>query len=201
MVRRSWQGGVTKRYAKALFEVALKHGDIEGVEGELSFVQAVIEHHPTLLKILSHPLIPFHKKSEMLQKRFSNHVSELVMRFLELLQKRGRVGELKNILMHFKEMADDWRGILHVEVKSAVELTESELERIKEWASQLWGKKVIIKAGVDESIIGGLVIKAGDKLLDLSIKGAIESILAKVRGAYIQLTASEHAEGEHSASP
>jgi len=188
------QGGITKRYAKALFEVALKHGIIEDVERGLSLVQAVIEHHPKLLKVLSHPLIPFHKKREMLHRRFYNHVNGLVMRFLELLLRRGRIEELKNILLLFREMVDDWRGILHVEVKSAVELTESEVERIMEWASQLWGKKVIIRVGVDENLVGGIVIKAGDKLLDLSIRGTIESIVAKVKSAYIHLAASGHGE-------
>lgn len=174
-------GGIAKRYAKALFEVAKEHGIVEEVEHDLYSVWALLQSEKDLLKLLSHPMIPMSVKVKLLHRYLEGGIGELVMKFTELLLRRGRIGQIGQIVPIFRELADEWRGVLHVEVKSAIELTDEELERIREWASRLWKKRIIIHARVDEDIIGGVTIKVGDKLLDLSIKGALDGITSYLK--------------------
>ncbi|MFA4030041.1 MAG: hypothetical protein GDYSWBUE_001436 [Candidatus Fervidibacterota bacterium] len=174
-------GGIAKRYAKALFEVAKEHGIVEEVEHDLYSVWALLQSEKDLLKLLSHPMIPMSVKVKLLHRYLEGGIGELVMNFTELLLRRGRIGQIGQIVPIFRELADEWRGVLHVEVKSAIELTDEELERIREWASRLWKKRIIIHARVDEDIIGGVTIKVGDKLLDLSIKGALDGITSYLK--------------------
>ncbi|MCS7254063.1 MAG: ATP synthase F1 subunit delta [Armatimonadota bacterium] len=178
-------GGIAKRYAKALFEIAKENNIVEQVESDINSVWALLQSEKDLLKLLTHPMIPAHRKVELLDHHIEGRVNELVVHFMELLVRRGRIKELGHIISVFKELADEWRNVLHVEVRSAVELTEEELEWIKRWASQMWGKQIFIHARLDESLIGGIVIKAGDKLLDLSIRGAFDDIASYLKQLYV----------------
>lgn len=182
---RATVGGIAKRYAKALFELAKEHGIVDEVEQDINAVWAQLQSEKDLLKLLSHPMIPMSEKVRLLHRYFEGGIGELAMRFAELLLRRGRINQLGHIVSIFKELADEWRGVLHVEVKSAIELTEGEIERIREWASRMWNKRIIIRTQVDEDIIGGLVIKVGDKLLDLSIKGALDDIASHLRQLHV----------------
>lgn len=182
---RTTVGGIAKRYAKALFEIAKEHGIVNEVEQDISALWAQLQSEKDLLKLLIHPMIPMSEKVKLLHRYFEGSIGELAMRFAELLLRRGRINQLGHIISVFKELADEWRGVLHVEVKSAIELTEDEIERIREWASRMWNKRIIIRTQVDEDIIGGLVIKVGDKLLDLSIKGALDDIASRLRQLHV----------------
>lgn len=182
---RTTVGGIAKRYAKALFEIAKGHGIVNEVEQDISALWAQLQSEKDLLKLLSHPMIPISEKVKLLHRYFEGSIGELAMRFTELLLRRGRISQLGHIISVFKELADEWRGVLYVEVKSAIELTEDEIERIRGWASRMWNKRIIIRTQVDEDIIGGLVIKVGDKLLDLSIKGALDDIASRLRQLHV----------------
>lgn len=178
-------GGISKRYARALFELAKGRGVLEQVERDMNFVWAMLQRDERLLKLLSHPMISTHRKVELLHEHFDGSVDGLLMRFIELLVRRGRITQLAHILSIFRDLMDEWRGVLNVEVRSAIELSDSEIERIRQWAGKVWGKGIVIRSRVDEDIIGGLVIKVGDRLLDLSLKGELDAIASQFKGMCI----------------
>ncbi|HID06780.1 MAG TPA: ATP synthase F1 subunit delta [Armatimonadetes bacterium] len=178
---RTPASGVAKRYSNALFQLALQHNKVERVERDLSLISALFERVPALQELLIQPMIPFERKRQIVMRHFATKLDELTTQFLLLIIERKRLHALPHIVRIYRELADEWRGVIHVEVTSAVELAEHELNMIHERLSQMWRKTVVLHTRVDPRILGGLVIKAGDQRLDLSLRYHLTRIRTLMR--------------------
>lgn len=167
---RTPASGVAKRYSNAIFQLALHHNKVERVERDLSLISALFERTPALQDLLMQPMIPFERKRQIVMRHLAPKLDELTTRFLLLIIERKRLHALPHMVRIYKDLADEWRGVLHVEVTSAVELAGRELEMIHERLSRMWRKTIVLHTRIDPRILGGLVIKAGDQRLDLSLR-------------------------------
>lgn len=168
---------LARRYAGALFEAAKDADIIDKVESDLGMMTYSLNAVPRLSEALSHPLIPSVKKKEIAREIFEGNVDTITLDFLCLLIDKHREEVLTDIETEYIQIADSWRGIVKAVVTSAVALTDDEQHRIQSKIAAQTGKTVALEIHQDPSLIGGVIVKIGDTIID----GSIKSYLAALR--------------------
>ncbi|HZG17134.1 MAG TPA: F0F1 ATP synthase subunit delta [Candidatus Bathyarchaeia archaeon] len=166
--------GVAKRYARALYEVAKERGLIDQIETEVNSVVEAVNGNADLEKLLMHPHIAADAKKELVKDLFQAHLSEETLNFLYILVENGRESDLATIAYSYIQLANEERGIADAIVTTAKALSTEEQAQIAEQFGKVLNKKLRIQTVVDPSILGGVVVKIGDRLYDGSIKSKLE---------------------------
>jgi F-type H+-transporting ATPase subunit delta len=166
-------GSVAKRYAKAFFEVAAEKGQLDTIEKELQGIQQVMVDNPVFLQLLHHPQIDKKVKKKEINTIFKGQISDITLDFINLLIDGDRGDILPSVTTQFVELANLERGIADALVTSVKPLTEAEIESIGTKFSEVVNKKIRIQNVVDPSIIGGIIVKIGDRLYDGSVIGKL----------------------------
>jgi F-type H+-transporting ATPase subunit delta len=174
------RGASPKRYAQAVFQMALESGELDGWRSDLRrIVQAVTDLQ--LREILASPKIRFEEKASLLTQSLEG-VSPLALKLASLLVVRGHLGVAEGIADEYDRLLDAQRGIEQAEVITAVPLDEDDKERVTRKLGELRGKKVIVAAQVDPDVIGGMVARIGDQLLDGSTRGKLLALRKNLVG-------------------
>ncbi|MGC5324978.1 F0F1 ATP synthase subunit delta [Brevibacillus sp. SYSU BS000544] len=167
-------GAVSKRYARALFEVAKERGLIDSIEVELKSVVEAVNQNAELTKILMHPHIPAEDKKQLIKDVFQAQVADETLNFIGVLIDNGRESELTSIAASYVGLANEERGIADAVVTTAKPLNQEEEAQLADRFGKLINKTLRIQTVVDPSIMGGVVVKIGDRLYDGSIKRKLE---------------------------
>lgn len=167
-------GGVAKRYARALFEVAKERGLIDQIESELKDIVAAVDQNQELNKILTHKQITQASKKQLFSDLFRAHVAAETLSFLNVLIENGRETDLGSIADAYVAMANEVRGIADAIVTTAKPLNEEEQAQLAEQFGKQLNKTLRVKMVVDPAILGGVVVRIGDRLYDGSIKRKLE---------------------------
>jgi F-type H+-transporting ATPase subunit delta len=174
---------VARRYTQALFQTAQKSGTIERVETDLETVDALIRTQPNLLRILRAPTIGRAQKKELVRRLFENGVSSLTLRFLNLLIDKRRETLLPEVNREFRALSYAARNILPVTATVATRLTPEERTRLAETLSRRTGKTVELAEELDPALMGGVVVRLGDSIIDGSIAGHLRRLRQQLVGA------------------
>ena len=174
-------GAVGARYAEALYEIAEREKAVDAIEEELKAVETVIKDNRDLQKILYHPRITPEDKQDLLNQLFSGKVSTVTMEFLKLLVERQREQYLSDIVSHYAILANKARNITEAKISSAVELTAEEREQMAQLLNKITGIKVETSYSVDPSLVGGVVVRIGDRVIDGSIRTRLATLREHIR--------------------
>jgi F-type H+-transporting ATPase subunit delta len=170
-------GSVARRYAKALFELAVDKGNFEAVGQELENLAHLYAESRELRQTLENPVFKLSQKRKIVEGVLAQVVQSPVVRnFVLLLTERSRIAALPLIARAYQELTDRQLGRVRAVVTSAKPLdmvTEGEIQRALEKRT---GKKVVMKSEVDPSLIGGVVARVGDLVLDGSLRTRLASI-------------------------
>jgi F-type H+-transporting ATPase subunit delta len=170
-------GSVARRYARALFSIGAERGDFEKLGQELGDVAALWSASPDLRQALENPVFRQSEKQALLQQILPRVApTPEVQRLVLLLLERRRIGVLPAAARAFRELADAHVGRVRAEITSAEPLGPGELDRVRRSLEQRTGKKVILEAAVDPALIGGMVARVGDLVLDGSVRTQIASL-------------------------
>lgn len=169
-----------KRYAQAAFGIASDTNAIPQWRSELNDVAMVLAESG-LAPVLADTKLPLERRLSLVDRALD--VSPLAMNFAKLLVSKGRSTEARAVAEAFDRMADEREGIAHASVTTAVELSPDQLNAISARLSQSLGRQVRTRAVVDPSIIGGLVVRVGDKLVDGSIRTRLKRLRRELEGA------------------
>ena len=176
MAVRGW----TKRYAQAIFEIATAQ-DPANVEAsldtwaqELRLMSEALENEDFKVFLL-HAKIPLERKVKAIREVLPG-LSPLARNLLSLMVSRGVVDSLPRVQGEYLSLVDRHRGLERVKIYSAVPLEDQERERISRFVQEMTGRQVVLEAEVDPSVLGGLVIRVGDRLLDGSAKSKLKSL-------------------------
>jgi F-type H+-transporting ATPase subunit delta len=161
-----------RRHAQAVFQIARATGELEKWQEELQKVAQVLAD-PVLSLLLESPRLALAEKVALLQERLPR-ADPLVLNYAGLLVARGRERLAGEIAEEYERLLDAYHGIEHAEVITAVPLEGGEKERLAHRLAQMVGKRVVVEAKVDPAIIGGLVARVGDWLLDGSTRTRLE---------------------------
>lgn len=181
-------------YALALLKAAVKANELERVDAEVKALAEMFNRSQQLVKYLAQPLVPFEEKEKTLRQRLGGWVSTVTLNFLFSVVKHKRVEAFGHIALIFEEMVREYRGEVVAEVTTAVPLTDRERALTLQRLQEITGKKVLLSEKVDPSIIGGMKVIIGDKLLDLSLRGHLERIREQLRQVFLPVPTEVAAE-------
>jgi ATP synthase, F1 delta subunit len=184
-VAKVLSGWKARRYAQALLLAAIKAGELDRVEAEMQSLSDLFARTPQLVKFLMQPLVPFSEKERLLRQRLQGRLSPVTLNFLLTVVKHKRADAFEHIARVFEELVREYRGEVVAEVTSAVPLTEYERTITLQRLQEITGKRVLLSERVDPSIIGGMRIVVGNKLLDLSLRGHLERIRERLRQVFV----------------
>ena len=163
-------------YANGIFELAKAEGELERVESELFTVAQALDDSPELRSTLTDPQLPLEKKQALIDDLIGGRASSLSVDLVQLIVSQGRASELPDIARAVVEAAAASRNKAVAEVRSAVPLDEETIERLAVALGRATGKSVEVKVVVDESVIGGIVARVGDIVIDGSLARRVDSL-------------------------
>jgi F-type H+-transporting ATPase subunit delta len=168
---------IARRYAKALLSIGKEDGQAETYNKELAGFAKLLEDNKNLEHVITCPLYDVEGRKNVLNAFIEKMgPSKIMASFLSLLFEKGRIQYLTDISLVYEKLTDELANIVRADVVSAVELPDESVEKIKEALSKQTGKKVTIETTVDPSLIGGVVTKLGDLVLDGSVKTQLISL-------------------------
>lgn len=169
-----------KRYAQAAFELARDRGELDAWERDLASLRDVLASREALAFVSSRK-VPREAKEDFI-RRAAGDLSPLVWNLVRLLNQRRRLELLPQIVERFQELLDEERGIEHVQVLTAVEMSPDERDALRKRLSDMTGKQVEMQAFVEPEILGGLVARIGDRLIDGSTKSKLLALKRQLAG-------------------
>ena len=167
---------VAKRYAKAIFELALEQGRLEAIGADLSLVRDTLTQNPDWQAWLANPQVAASDKQEALRQVYGEKVSPEVLQLLSIMLKNRRTTLIVAVADEFKALLDEHQGVVHAQVSSAFPLTEAEEAGLAAALEKLTGKSVVLHKEVDPELIGGVLVRIGDRLYDGSVRGLLQRL-------------------------
>ena len=168
---------VARVYAEALLRTAEKRGSPDDVGKELrQLVTDVYSTSPDIEQALSSPAVKRSAKVPVLEHAFKNNVSDLVFNLLNVLNAKDRLSLVRHVAAAFGDLLDERAKRVRVTVRSAIPLTDEQIEQLKQSIGQATGLDPVLAATVDESLLGGMIVQLGDQVFDSSVRNRIEAI-------------------------
>ncbi len=187
------QRTVTRRYATALYQEADASGVLEAVDDDVLLLRNSIESNRELSRFFTSPVIPQEKKDTILQKLLGDRIDGLTLRFLRLLVEKDRETLTKEVLDEYQSLRDEQRGIVDANVTVARPLTDDDQEALLQALEQKTGKDVRLHVEEDSDLIGGLVIRIGDRVFDGSVRSQLSALHDRLRNATLPVEADAEA--------
>ncbi len=168
---------IARRYAKALLSIGREDGQADTYKEELGGFSKLMEEHKELEMAITTPLYSVEDRRKALLvvvERFNP--SNIMTSFLLLLFDKGRIQYVKDICAFYERLTDELANIVRADLVSAVEMPEESIEKIRAALSEKTGKEVKMETNVDPALIGGVVTKIGDLVLDGSVRTQLISL-------------------------
>ncbi|MBO5197221.1 MAG: ATP synthase F1 subunit delta [Lachnospiraceae bacterium] len=168
---------VSKTYGDALFELAVEQKKLDAISEEAVCVRELLKENAELIKLLNLPKLSVEEKVSVTETIFKGRVSEEMTGFLVTIVEKGRYNEIDDIFGYFDSKVKEYKNIGVVTVTSAAELNKAQREKIEARLLATTGYASLeVKYGVDASLIGGMVIRIGDRVADSSIKTRLSNL-------------------------
>ncbi len=173
-------GRVARRYARAVFDLAVARHELADWLRDVRLIQAFLDE-PNVAALLESPTVPFDRKRDLVDQGL-NGLPEPRRNFVYLLVEHGRVREIDSIAAELQRLAEEHEGIAVADVTTAVPLDDATSRGVIQRLERLTGKKIILKQHVDPSILGGVVARIGDHLIDGSVAVQLAALRAELAG-------------------
>lgn len=174
---------VANRYAMALFEVASENNNIESVQKDLRFIVDSLDENPKLEELFRSPLIKDKEIKQIMQECFVSSIESKVLNFLFVLVDKRRQNYIRRIANQFKILVDKANNVAEATAVTAEPMRDEDLVLLKEKLSKATKKNVSLINKVDTEVLGGILIKMGDKEIDGTVKrrlGELKEQLTKI---------------------
>ncbi|HEY3298810.1 MAG TPA: F0F1 ATP synthase subunit delta [Armatimonadota bacterium] len=173
---------LARRYAGALFEVARNAKAIDKIESDLGLISYSLQTMPRLAEALAHPILPADRKKQIVSEVFKSEINSITLDFICLLVDKRRANLLDEIEGEYINLANDYRGVTPALVTSAVALTSDEKSALQEKLEDFTGKRVDITLEEDPELVGGIIVRIGDTIIDGSVRGYLASLKTRLLG-------------------
>ena len=170
-----------KRYAQAAFELATEAGNLEQWSQALDQI-AEFMTDPEVARVLENTRVPTDSKQSLIAAALAD-LPQLPLNLARLLVRKDRTNLAADIATEFKRLSDESMGIGHARVVTAVELSDWEREALLRRLEGETGRKIVLETEVDPSLIGGMILQIGDRLVDSSTKARLEALRESMVGA------------------
>lgn len=163
------KGAVARRYAEAVFDLAREHNTIDRWRDDVHFLAELFANR-RLAFVLSEPKVAFATKQLILQDLAAQRVQPDALGLTFLLVEGKLVDYMTRIAAEFDRLYDVYRNQIQATVTSAVPLDDGEMAHVREYLQRITGKNVTIESRIDPSILGGILARVGDTLIDASVR-------------------------------
>ena len=168
---------VSKTYGDALFELALENNQLDSMLEEVKAVSVAIAENEDLTKLMNHPKIVKEEKIKVIEDIFTGQVSRELVGLMRMIVEKDHYNELNNVFKYFTDCVKEYKNIGTAYVTSAVELTDSQkdavMKRLLETTKYV---EFEMHFDVDATLIGGMKIRIGDRVVDSSIKNKLNDL-------------------------
>ena len=172
------------RYAAALFDLAEEQSALDAVAGDLEALAGLIRESSDLRRLIRSPVLTREEQGRAIQAVAAKAgFTDLTQRFLGLLAHKRRLFALPEIIETFNAMLAEHRGEVGAELISAVPLSEQQIEAVREQLAKSVGRTVRLSTAVDPSLLGGLIVRVGSRMIDASIRTKLHQLELALRGA------------------
>jgi F-type H+-transporting ATPase subunit delta len=170
---------IADRYASAIFELATEQNCLDEVGQELKDIAHAIREYPDLAKLLHHPLVSAADKAETLLKLAAG-ATEITRNFLKVVVDKGREGVLPDMASAYNTRLDARLKRVQAIATTAAALDDEARSLLQRQLSSYLAQDVTLETRVDPAILGGVVVRVGDRLIDGSIKGRLRELAASL---------------------
>jgi F-type H+-transporting ATPase subunit delta len=175
--------GVAGRYASALFDLANETSKTSDVEGDLVKFQGLLDESPDLLRVVRSPVIGAEDQSRAIAAVLDKvGIGGLTANFLKLVTANRRLFVIQDIIKVYRALAAKARGEITAEVTSAFALNDEQVTALKDTLKASVGKDVTLQTRVDPSLLGGLIVKVGSRMIDSSLKTKLQNMKVALSG-------------------
>lgn len=168
--------GLVKSYAEALFQVGRAEETLDRVEEELTRLNKSLDSNAELREFLSDPKISADGKKSALFEIFGGKISPVTLHWINMIVDQGRQRRLPTIIEAFFTLAQEAREKVTAEVITSLPLSEDQADRLAQELSKVTKKRVFLKPMVDDSILGGVIVKIENKVIDGSVKHRLQEM-------------------------
>ncbi|SDC49661.1 ATP synthase F1 subunit delta [Pedobacter soli] len=168
---------VASRYAKSLIDLAIENNALQDAYNDMVLFEKVVDETPELEAILNNPIVPLDKKTGILNGIFADKVGKLTTTFFKTVVNKGRSAILFATAKQFVQQYNQIKGIVTADVTSATALSAAAKEEVVAIVKkELGANEVIVNEKVDQKLIGGFILKVGDKQFDASIASGLNKL-------------------------
>jgi F-type H+-transporting ATPase subunit delta len=176
-------GVYARRYAQAVFRMALEQKELNVWQSDLRKVSSIIRDE-AFFALLENREVPFEEKARVLSERLGE-IHPMALKLVSMLIARGRLSMIQDISDEYQQMLDNYRGVEGAqvaEVTTAIPLDDDYKLRLAQRITDMVGRPVVLRSRVDPGVVGGIVIRIGDKLIDGSIRSKLASLRRELGG-------------------
>ena len=181
---------VSKTYGDALFEVAVESGQLDVYWDEAKAVKTAMDENPELFKLMGHPKIVKEEKVKIIEDIFAGQISGELVGLLRMIVEKGHFDEMDSVLDYFDDRVKEFKNIGTAYVTTAMELSDAQKAAVeKRLLETTKYVKFEMHYAVDSALIGGMVIRIGDRVVDSSVRTKLYDLTREL--SKIQLKAGE----------
>ncbi|MBC7744104.1 MAG: ATP synthase F1 subunit delta [Flavobacterium sp.] len=173
---------VASRYAKSLIDLAVEQNALEAVKADIEFFLRTLRENPTLKAVLKNPILGPDKKSGILNQLFGPRLHPMIISFFTIVVRKGRSAILFETAKEFINEYNVRKNIVKATVTTAAPISKENLKEVEMVIKQATHGEIILTTKIDPLLIGGFILKVGDKQFDTSIS----SQLNKLRKEFMQ---------------
>lgn len=171
---------VASRYAKSLLELSVEKGLLEDIHKDMRLFSDTVQESRDFELLLKNPVVTPSKKLGIIKLIFEGKMNNLTIQFFEIIARKGRESFLSLIAKEFRNQYNTYKGIQRAEVTTTFPLSESLRSEFLSYIKRETGKEIELKEKVDPSILGGFVLKIGDRQLDDSLSSKLKELRYKM---------------------
>lgn len=176
--------GVAGRYASALFDLAEEQKQLDEVASDLDGIRRLLAESADLRRLVSSPVISRDAQGRAIHAVLEKAgVSELTLRFVAVVARNRRLFALDGMCVAYREQLASRRGEITAEVTTAQELSDSQRDRLEQQLRTAMGSKVALQMRTDGSLLGGMVVKVGSRMIDSSLRTKLQRLELSLKGA------------------
>jgi F-type H+-transporting ATPase subunit delta len=170
------QLAIARVYAQALLGLADRQGEVDEILEQLEQLRSMMDEAPALEDFLRTPLVQEETRKVALEKLFRGRASDLLVDTLQVMNRKGRLGLIQALVVAYREEYEELKGRIDVRVTTAVPLNDSLRQHLRVATSEVTGKEAQLVEKVDQSILGGMILRIGDQKIDTSIAKEIRQL-------------------------
>lgn len=167
---------IASRYAEALFQVGEESNSTTKLYEELNAVLDILKSYKNFYNVLKSPLISKGEKKEIIENVFNNRIENDLKNFFKILIDKERISSLELIQKSFKDLLNENNNIVEGKAITAIPMSKEEIKKLEENLSSKYNANIILENIVDETILGGVLVRLGNKEIDGTIKTRLENL-------------------------